>query len=89
MNTIDKDLLRTNVGHEVLWFYVNNNGELTEESVVKRLEIKMVLTPEMRSYISPMVREWVQHLERKKREYVPKSKCVNWLTDATYDLEVR
>lgn len=89
MNLIDKDLLRTNVGHAVLWFYVNNNGELSEESVEKRLETKMVLTPEMRSYIGPMVREWVQHLERKKREYVPKSKCVNWLTDATYDLEVR
>lgn len=89
MNLIDKDLLRTNVGHAVLWFYVNNNGELTEESVVKCLETKMVITPEMRSYIGSMLREWVQHLERKKNEYVQKSKCVNWLTDATYDLEVR
>lgn len=72
----------------MLWFYVNNNGELTEESVVKRLTEKMNLTDEMRSYIGPMVREWVQHLNCKRDEYVQKSKFVTWLTDATYDLSM-
>lgn len=86
--TFDKELLHSNIGHEVLWFYVNNNGELTEESVVKRLTEKMSLTDEMRSYIGPMVREWVQHLNRKRDEYVQKSKFVTWLTDATYDLSM-
>lgn len=86
--TFDKELLHSNIGHEVLWFYVNNNGELTEESVVKRLAEKMSLTDEMRSHISPMMREWVQHLNRKRDEYVQKSKFVTWLTDATYDLSM-
>lgn len=86
--TFDKELLHSNIGHEVLWFYVNNNGELTEESVVKRLTEKMSLTDEMRSYIGPMMREWVQHLNRKRDEYVQKSKFVTWLTDATYDLSM-
>lgn len=84
----DRELLHSNVGHEVLWFYVNNNGELTVESVEKRLAEKMSLTDEMRSLIGPMVAEWVQHLNSKRDEYVQKSKFVTWLTDATYDLEV-
>ena len=84
----DRELLHSNVGHEVLWFYVNNNGEFDKKDVVKRLEQKMKLTDEMRSYISPMVAEWVQHLNRKRDEYAQKSKFVTWCTDATYDLEV-
>ena len=84
----DKELLHGSVGHEVLWFYVNNNGEPTEEDVVKRLAEKMSLTDEMRRYIGPVVAEWVQHLNRKRDEYVQKSKSVNWLTDGTYDLSM-
>lgn len=89
MNPVDKEVLRSNIGHAVLECYMNIGGNINHEDVEKRLETRMVLTPEMRSYIGPIVREWVQHLERKRDEYVPKSKCVNWLTDATYDLEVR
>lgn len=89
MQAIEEDILRSQVGHAVLECYFNNGGVDSQEDVEKRLEVRMVLTPEMRSYIGPMLREWVQHLERKKNEYVQKSKCVNWLTDATYDLEVR
>ena len=86
--TFDRELLHSNIGHEVLWLYVNNNGELSNESVEKRLAEKMNLTDEMRSHIGPMVAEWVQHLNRKRDEYVQKSKYVSWCTDATYDLEV-
>ena len=86
--TFDKEFLRSNVGHEVLWFYVNNNGEFTKEDVEKRLAEKMNLTDEMRSYIGPTVGEWVQHLNRKRDEYVQKSKLVSWCTDATYDLSM-
>jgi hypothetical protein len=32
--------------------------------------------------------EWVQHLNRKRDEYVQKSKFVTWCTDATYDLSM-
>jgi hypothetical protein len=42
----------------------------------------------MRSYIGPALAEWVQHLNRKRDEYVQKSKFVTWLTDATYDLSM-
>ena len=84
----DRELLHSNVGHEVLWFYVNNNGELSNESVVKRLAEKMSLTDEMRSEVPPIVAEWVQHLNRKRDEYVQKSKYVSWCTDATYDLSM-
>ena len=84
----DRELLHSNVGHEVLWFYVNNNEELSIESVEKRLAEKMSLTDEMRSEVPPIVAEWVQHLNRKRDEYVQKSKYVSWCTDATYDLEV-
>lgn len=84
----DKDQIYSSVGFIIIGLY-RDNIEVSEESVVKRLENMVRLTDEMRSYISPAVAKWVQHLEQKKREYVPKSKCVNWLTDATYDLEVR
>ena len=86
--TFDRELLHSSIGHEVLWFYVNNKGELNEESVEKRLAEKMSLTDEMRSEVPPIVAEWVQHLNRKRDEYVQKSKYVSWCTDATYDLEV-
>lgn len=85
-----RELLESNVAAAVLWHYVNNNGEMTEESVVRRVKEKLAenFTEEMRSYIGPMMAKWVQHLERKKNEYVQKSCYVTWLTDATYDLEI-
>lgn len=89
MQLIDKDFLHSQIGHIVLESYINNGGCPTQEDVEKHLEARTVLTPEMRSHIGPMVATWVQHFERKKNEYVQKSKCVNWLTDVTYDLEVR
>ena len=84
----DKDQIYSSVGFIIVGLY-RDNIEVSEQNVVKRLENMVRLTDEMRSYIGPAVAKWVQHLEQKKREYVPKSKCVNWLTDATYDLEVR
>lgn len=84
----DKELLHSNIGHIIIWFYINRNGEFTSEDVEKRLAEKMELTDEMRSYMGPIVAEWVQHLNRKKEEYVQKSKHVTWLTDATYDLSM-
>lgn len=88
--TFDYELLESNVAAAVLWHYVNNNGEMTEETVERRVKEKLAknFTEEMRSYISPMMAKWVQHLERKKNEYVQKSCYVTWLTDATYDLEI-
>lgn len=85
-----RELLESNVGAAVLWHYVNNNGEMTEESVVRRVKEKLAenFTEEMRSYIGPMMAKWVQHLERKKNDYVQKSKFVTWCTDATYDLSM-
>lgn len=85
---VDKDQIYSSVGFIIVGLY-RDNIEVSEQNVVKRLENMVRLTDKMRSYISPAVAKWVQHLEQKKREYVPKSKCVNWLTDATYDLEVR
>lgn len=88
LSLFDKELLESNVAAAVLWHYVNNNGEMTEESVVRRVKEKLAknFTDEMRNYISPMMAKWVQHFERKKNEYVQKSKFVTWCTDATYDL---
>lgn len=85
---VDKDQIYSSVGFIIVGLY-RDNIEVSEQNVVKRLENMVKLTDEMRSYIGPAVAKWVQHLERKRDEYVPKSKCVNWLTDATYDLEVR
>lgn len=85
--TFDKELVHSAVGNCVLGIY-RNGGEVSEEHVVKHLEERLTLTDEMRSYISPAVAEWVQHLNRKCDEYVQKSKSVNWLTDGTYDLSM-
>ena len=83
----DKELVHSAVGNCVLGIY-RNGGEVSEEYVVKHLEERLTLTDEMRSYISPAMAEWVQHLNRKQEEYVQKSKSVNWLTDGTYDLSM-
>lgn len=83
--TFDKELVHSAVGNCVLGIY-RNGGEVSEEHVVKHLEERLTLTDEMRSYIVPAVAEWVQHLNRKREEYVQKSKFVTWCTDATYDL---
>lgn len=85
--TFDKELVHSAVGNCVLGIY-RNGGEVSEECVVKHLEERLTLTDEMRSYISPALAEWVQHLDRKREEYVQKSKFVTWLTDATYDLSM-
>jgi hypothetical protein len=85
--TFDKELVHSAVGNCVLGIY-RNGGQVSEECVVKHLEERLTLTDEMRSYIGPMLREWVQHLNRKRDEYVQKSKFVTWLTDATYDLSM-
>lgn len=83
----NKEIIHSAVGNCVLGIY-RNGGEVSEEYVVKHLEERLTLTDEMRSYISPAVAEWVQHLNRKRDEYVQKSKFVTWLTDATYDLSM-
>ena len=62
--------------------------ETAVQGTVDQGTVQELLTDEMRSLICPMVAEWVQHLNRKRDEYVQKSKFVTWLTDATYDLEV-
>lgn len=85
--TFDKELVHSAVGNCVLGIY-RNGGEVSEECVVKHLEERLTLTDEMRSYISPAMAEWVQHLNRKRDEYVQKSKFVTWSTDATYDLSM-
>ena len=90
LSLFHKELLDSSVANAVLWHYVNNNGEPTAESVERRVKEKLAenFTEEMRSYIGPMMAKWVQHLERKKNEYVQKSCYVTWLTDATYDLSM-
>lgn len=85
--TFDKELVHSAVGNCVLGIY-RNGGEVSEEYVVKHLEERLTLTDEMRSYIGPAVAEWVQHLNRKRDEYVQKSKFVTWCTDATYNLSM-
>lgn len=83
----NKEIVHSAVGNCVLGIY-RNGGEVSEEYVVKYLEERLTLTDEMRSYIGPALAEWVQHLNRKRDEYVQKSKFVTWLTDATYDLSM-
>jgi hypothetical protein len=83
----NKEIVHSAVGNCVLGIY-RNGGEVSEECVVKHLEERLTLTDEMRSYIGPALAEWVQHLNRKRDEYVQKSKFVTWLTDATYDLSM-
>ena len=84
----DRELLHSNVGQIVLGIYVNNNGEVSIEDVVRRLgEVDLLeLTDEMRLVLPTVVHEWVEHFERKKNEYVPKSKNVNWWDDRTYNI---
>ena len=83
----DKELIHSAVGNCVLAIY-RNGGTVREEYVVKHLEERLTLTDEMRRNIGTAVAEWVQHLNRKREEYVQKSKYVSWCTDATYDLSM-
>ena len=84
----DRELLYSNVGQIVYWLHVNNNGEVNIEDVVRRLEEvdSLELTNEMRLVLPTVVHEWVEHFERKKNEYVPKSKNVSWWDDRTYNI---
>lgn len=84
----DREILHSNVGQVIHWLYVNNNGEVNMENVVRRLEDadSVELTEEMRLVLPAMVEWWVEHFERKRMEYVPKSKNVNWLDDRTYNI---
>ena len=86
--TFDKEILRSNIGHIVLESYMNKGEEPDIENVEKRLAEKLSFTDEMRREVPPIVAEWVQHLNRKRDEYIIKSKYVTWLNDATYDLEI-
>lgn len=58
------------------------------ENVVRRLEDtdSVKLTEEMRLALPAMIEWWVEHFERKRTEYVSKSKNVNWLDDRTYNI---
>lgn len=84
----DRELLYSNVGQIVYGIYVNNNGEVNIKDVVRRLEEveSLELTDEMRLVLPTLLHEWVEHFERKKNEYIPKSKNVNWWEDRTYNI---
>lgn len=88
LSAFDKDLLESNVGQAVHWLHMNNNGEITEENVVRRIQDLGLLsiTDEMRLVLPAILDKWVEHFERKREEYVPKAKAVNWLNDRSYNL---
>ena len=89
LSAFDIYLLDSTVANHVLWFYENNNGEFKVGDVERRLwESNYPMTDETRVVLPIIVDKWVCHLERKKKEYVQKSNNVNWLNDATYDLEL-
>lgn len=88
LGAYDKELLHSNVGRAVHWLYVNNNGEIDIENVERRIRDMglLTLTEEMRLALPTLIHEWVEHFERKREEYVCKSKTINWLNDASYDI---
>ena len=88
LSTYDRELLHSNVGQAVHWLYVNNNGEINIENVERRIRDMglLTLTEEMRLVLPTLLHEWVEHFERKREEYICKSKTINWLNDRSYDL---
>lgn len=88
LSAYDRELLHSNVGQAVHWLYVNNNGEINIENVERRIRDMgfLTLTEEMRLVLPTLLHEWVEHFERKREEYICKSKTINWLNDSSYDL---
>lgn len=88
LSAYDRELLHSNVGQIVYGIYVNNNGEVNIEDVERRIRDVglLTLTEEMRLVLPTLLHEWVEHFERKREEYICKSKTINWLNDSSYDL---
>lgn len=88
LSAYDRELLDSNIGQAVHWLYVNNNGEINIENVERRIRDMglLTLTEEMRLVLPALLHRWVEHFERKREEYICKSKTINWLNDRSYDL---
>lgn len=85
--TFQKEIIHSDIGRIILGSY-RNGGEANVEYVAKRLSEKMQLDDDIVPFIAQQTEYWKAHFDRKRDEYVQKSKYVSWLTDATYDLEI-
>lgn len=85
--TFHREIIHSDIGRIILGSY-RNGSEPDVEYVVKRLSEKMQLDDDILPFVAQQIEYWKAHFDRKRDEYVQKSKYVSWLTDATYDLEI-
>lgn len=89
MSRFDLELLDSQIANIVKGFYVNNREDFLIADVINKLDKSIVERSDFSKLIPDLVIKWRAHLERKKQNYVQKSRYVTWLTDNTYDLELR